>query len=109
MKKIISVILVIAVMVTGIIGLVACQNDSLDGRYKSTDGEWYLVLNDNSIKLYFKDNMEEEGTFTRKGDKLTTTIEGYENITVLDNGDLINHTKTIAGNDLDETYKKVTE
>lgn len=109
MKKIISVILVIAVMVTGIIGLVACQNDSLDGRYKNTNSEHYLVISGNTIKYFFKETLKEEGTFTRKGDKLTTTIEGYENITVLDNGDLINHTKTIAGNDLDETYKKVTE
>lgn len=109
MKKIISVILVIAVMVTGIIGLVACQNDSLDGRYKNTNSEHYLVISGNTIKYFFKETLKEEGTFTRKGDKLTTTIEGYENITVLDNGDLVISITTVGGEEATRTYKKVTE
>lgn len=43
MKKIISVILVISVMVTSIIGLVSCQNDSLDVDIKvlMANGIWF--------------------------------------------------------------------
>lgn len=68
-----------------------------------------MVLNDNSIKLYFKDELEEEGTFTRKGDKITTTLEEYKNIVVLDNGDLVISITTVSGEEATRTYKKVTK
>lgn len=81
-KKILIAVLVIALAITSIVALVACDNTNLDGKYIEQGQEnWYLLIEGDSIK-YIKDNtdgtqdLKQSGTFTVEGNELKVT--GFE-------------------------------
>lgn len=81
-KKILIAVLVIALAITSVVALVACDNTNLDGKYIQQGQEnWYLLIEGESIKLV-KENTDESqkilesGTFTIEDNELKVT--GFE-------------------------------
>lgn len=78
-KKILIAVLVIALAITSVVALVACDNTNLDGKYIQQGQEnWYLLIEGESIKLV-KENTDESqkilesGTFTVEDNELKVT------------------------------------
>lgn len=83
-KKILIVVLVIALAITSVVALVGCDNTNLDGKYIEQGQEnWYLQIEGDSIK-YIKENTDgsqkvlQSGTFIVDGNTLNVTGFEYE-------------------------------
>lgn len=108
MKKVIVALVVIAMVVMGTVSLVGCEK-SLDGAYIDKDLSWQLVIKENKIALYHNSELQEEGTFTRNGDVITTTLtfsKYFKDITVTKEGNLT-HPDKMGEKDITTTYTKV--
>lgn len=83
-KKILIAILVIALAITSVITLVACDDSKLNGKYITQGQEnWYLQIEGDNIK-YIKENTDgsqkvlQSGTFIVEGNTLKVTGFEYE-------------------------------
>lgn len=81
-KKILIAVLVVALAITSVVALVACDNTNLDGKYIEQGQEnSYLLIDGNTIKYIWEkaDNTKETtqtGTFTVDSNELKVT--GFE-------------------------------
>lgn len=109
MKKVAVSVVVALLIATMALGLVACTEKSLDGAYIDHDSSaWQLVIKGDKISLYKNSELRKEGTFTRNGDVLTTTLTGewLKKITVTKEGNL-SHPDKRGDKEIVTTFTKV--
>lgn len=88
-KKILIAVLVIALAITSVVALVACDNTNLDGKYVEQGQEnWYLLIEGDTIKYIVEktDGSQEvmqSGTFTKDGKKLiVSNVADFTELTI---------------------------
>lgn len=100
-KKILIAVLVVALAITSVVALVACDNTNLDGKYiRQGQENDYLLIEGDTIKYIWEktDGSQEvihSGTFTKDGKKLiVSNVSDFTELTIESDGVLVWTTST---------------